>query len=54
MIRSTVLAAAALAMVLAAPGAMGQAFPSKPIRMLVPFPAGAATDMAARVIGLLG
>ena len=49
--RSTVLAAAALAMALAAPGAMGQAFPSKPIRMLVPFPAGAATDMAARVIG---
>jgi tripartite-type tricarboxylate transporter receptor subunit TctC len=49
--RSTFLAAAAL--VLAAPAAMAQApaFPSKPIRMVVPFPAGAATDMAARVVG---
>ena len=49
--RSTLLAAAGLAMALAAPGVMGQAFPSKAIRMLVPFPAGAATDMAARLIG---
>jgi tripartite-type tricarboxylate transporter receptor subunit TctC len=57
--RSTFLAAAACALAFGAPPAFaqatstssGQAFPSKPIRMLVPFPAGAATDMAARVIG---
>ncbi|MFC5497583.1 Bug family tripartite tricarboxylate transporter substrate binding protein [Caenimonas terrae] len=49
--RSTFLAAAGLALACAATGASAQAFPSKPIRMLVPFPAGAATDMAARVIG---
>ena len=30
---------------------MAQAFPARPIRMIVPFPAGAATDLAARVIG---
>ena len=29
----------------------GQPYPSRPIKMIVPFPAGAATDMAARVIG---
>ena len=50
--RSTFLAAAAaLALAGVATGAAAQSFPSKPIRMLVPFPAGAATDMAARVIG---
>jgi tripartite-type tricarboxylate transporter receptor subunit TctC len=49
--RSTFLAAAGLALACAATGASAQAFPTKPIRMLVPFPAGAATDMAARVIG---
>ena len=49
--RSTFLAAAACTLALGAPAAFAQAFPSKPIRMLVPFPAGAATDMAARVIG---
>jgi tripartite-type tricarboxylate transporter receptor subunit TctC len=51
--RSTFLQAAGLALGLAvaAPGAMAQPFPNKPIRMVVPFPAGSATDMAARVIG---
>ena len=49
--RSTFLAAAAIALGLAAPGALAQGFPNKPIRMVVPFPAGSATDMAARVIG---
>jgi tripartite-type tricarboxylate transporter receptor subunit TctC len=51
--RSTLLRAAGLtlAALLAAPGAMAQPFPNKPIRMVVPFPPGAATDMAARVIG---
>lgn len=31
--------------------AIAQTYPSRPIRMVVPFPAGAATDLAARVIG---
>ena len=47
--RSTFLAAVAL--VLAAPSALAQGYPARPIRMVVPFPAGAATDLAARVIG---
>ncbi|MBM3354661.1 MAG: tripartite tricarboxylate transporter substrate binding protein [Betaproteobacteria bacterium] len=47
--RSFLTAAAAL---LAAPGARAQApFPSKPIRMLVGFAPGGATDTAARLIG---
>ena len=51
--RITFLRAAGLALGLglSARGAFSQNFPSKPIRMVVPFPAGAATDMAARVIG---
>ena len=47
--RSTFLAVGAL--VLAAPAALAQGYPARPIRMVVPFPAGAATDLAARVIG---
>jgi tripartite-type tricarboxylate transporter receptor subunit TctC len=41
----------ALGLTLAATGAMAQAWPSRPIRMIVPFPAGGPTDVYARVIG---
>jgi tripartite-type tricarboxylate transporter receptor subunit TctC len=36
---------------IAAPGSAQEQFPSKPIRMLVPFSAGSATDFFARLLG---
>jgi tripartite-type tricarboxylate transporter receptor subunit TctC len=50
--RRTLVAAGAAAAALAPLRLVrAQAFPNKPIRMIVPFPAGSATDTIARVIG---
>jgi tripartite-type tricarboxylate transporter receptor subunit TctC len=42
--------AALLAAAGIAPGAFGQVWPAKPIRIIVPFPAGQSTDVLARVM----
>ncbi len=42
---------AALAVALAAAGAQAQAYPDKPVRMVIPFPAGGALDILGRLIG---
>lgn len=49
--RHAVTAGLITAATLAAPGlALAQAFPSKPIRIIVPYPAGGATDVATRLL----
>ena len=40
-----------LATAMLAPGAWGQAYPAKPIRIVVPFPAGGTSDILSRAIG---
>ena len=35
---------------LMAPGAFAQSFSAKPLRLIVPYPAGGATDLMARVM----
>jgi len=45
------LAAACAALSLAAPAGAQETFPSRPIRIVVPYPAGGATDFVARTVG---
>ncbi|RYZ00932.1 MAG: tripartite tricarboxylate transporter substrate binding protein, partial [Comamonadaceae bacterium] len=47
--RRTVLAALALA--LGAGSALAQSWPTKPIKLVIPFPAGGSTDIVGRLIG---
>ena len=51
--RSLMTTAAALAGTLAVPGAWAQAagYPNRPIKMIVPYPAGISPDVVARLIG---
>jgi tripartite-type tricarboxylate transporter receptor subunit TctC len=51
MIRDSMAALAALfAAVLVAPAAQAQAWPSKPIHIIVPYPPGGSSDIIARAI----
>ena len=50
-ILSLLAASAAALAVLASPMAVAQAFPSKPVKMVVPYPAGGITDILGRLIG---
>ena len=49
--RRRVLQTIAIGLALSAGGAMAQTWPSKPITLVVPFPAGGTTDALARALG---
>jgi tripartite-type tricarboxylate transporter receptor subunit TctC len=49
--RNFLVAAAALIVVSTATAGLAQSYPSKPVRVVVPYPPGGSTDIVARVIG---
>lgn len=48
--RTLIRAAMALVLTLSATGVSAQTFPTKPVRLIVPFPAGGAVDTVARAV----
>ena len=49
--RRILVAALAACLVLASGGAWAQAWPNKPIRFVIPFGPGSASDALARIVG---
>lgn len=49
--RSILIAMTALASTMLAPAALAQSWPAQPIRVVVPYPPGGATDFTARIYG---
>ena len=50
MLKQRRFAATLIALVALAPAAFAQSFPNKPLRLIVPYPAGGATDMMGRLL----
>lgn len=50
MLKALILGASAFAAVFASPAGWAQAYPNRPVKLLVGFPAGGSTDLAARML----